>query len=139
MASVDNPTTDAATRLWRANNRAKQALTTAAGTRTNEALWQRIVADVKKGSKGGKPGWWSARKAQIAVAIYKSAGGGYTKPKRKDNSLVVWTNEDWGYAGKEKASRYLPRAVRESAPKSLLARENRAKGNRLGERVPYIK
>ena len=41
--------------------------------RTNEALWKRIVARVKAGSKGGKGGQWSARKAQLATQAYKKA------------------------------------------------------------------
>ena len=45
--------------------------------RTNEKLWKRIVASVKAGSKGGRPGQWSARKAQLAGKKYKAAGGGY--------------------------------------------------------------
>jgi|TARA_R100001460_G_scaffold74216_2_gene115274 hypothetical protein len=28
-------------------------------------------------SKGGKPGQWSARKAQMLAKKYKAAGGGY--------------------------------------------------------------
>lgn len=40
-------------------------------TKTKPKLWKRIVASVKAGSKGGRPGQWSARKAQIATARYK--------------------------------------------------------------------
>jgi len=36
-------------------------------------LFKRILA----GSKGGKAGQWSARKAQMLAKQYKSAGGGY--------------------------------------------------------------
>jgi hypothetical protein len=32
---------------------------------------------IKSGSKGGKPGQWSARKAQLLASSYKKAGGGY--------------------------------------------------------------
>ena len=34
---------------------------------------------LKKGgkTKGGKPGQWSARKAQLLASRYKKAGGGY--------------------------------------------------------------
>ena len=37
-----------------------------------------FVTMVKAGSKGGKPGQWSARKAQMLAKQYKAAGGGYT-------------------------------------------------------------
>ena len=32
---------------------------------------------IKSGGKGGKPGQWSARKAQMLARAYKAAGGGY--------------------------------------------------------------
>ena len=32
---------------------------------------------IKTGSKGGKSGQWSARKAQMLAVAYKKAGGGY--------------------------------------------------------------
>tara|TARA_R110000751_G_scaffold249078_1_gene348857 strand:- start:172 stop:300 length:129 start_codon:yes stop_codon:yes gene_type:complete len=37
-----------------------------------------VVASVKAGGKGGRPGQWSARKAQMAAKQYKAKGGGYT-------------------------------------------------------------
>ena len=43
----------------------------------NQALWNRIKARIKAGSKGGKPGQWSARKAQMLAREYKAKGGGY--------------------------------------------------------------
>ena len=43
----------------------------------NPGLWKRIVARVKAGSKGGDPGEWSARKAQLLAVEYKKKGGGY--------------------------------------------------------------
>ena len=39
--------------------------------KTKPKLWKRIVSSVKAGSKGGRAGQWSARKAQIATARYK--------------------------------------------------------------------
>ena len=38
-----------------------------------KALFNRI----KAGGKGGRPGQWSARKAQMLAKRYKAAGGGY--------------------------------------------------------------
>ena len=62
----------------------------ASATKTKPKLWKRIVSSVKSGSKGGRPGQWSARKAQIATARYKKAGGraGYKNGKsvRKKSS-----------------------------------------------------
>ena len=62
----------------------------------NPGLWNRIVASVKAGSKGGNPGQWSARKAQLAVAKYKAQGGGYVGKKSSSYSLAKWTKEKWG-------------------------------------------
>lgn len=67
----------------------------ATSKKTNESLWKRIVARIKAGSKGGKPGQWSARKAQMAVKAYKEAGGGYKGKKSKKNSLAKWTKQKW--------------------------------------------
>ena len=48
------------------------------------------------GSKGGKPGQWSARKAQILAREYEEAGGGYKGGKdEKQESLEKWGKEDW--------------------------------------------
>ena len=48
-----------------------------AGNYTKPAMRKRIFNEVKAGSKGGKPGQWSARKAQMVARRYKAAGGGY--------------------------------------------------------------
>lgn len=63
--------------------------------KTNPVLWKSVVQSVKKSNKGGKPGQWSARKAQLAVKIYKSRGGRYSSKKSKSNSLHKWTKEKW--------------------------------------------
>ena len=48
-----------------------------AGNYTKPELRKRIFNRIKAGSKGGKPGQWSARKAQMLALRYKKAGGGY--------------------------------------------------------------
>jgi hypothetical protein len=50
----------------------------AAGNYTKPSMRKRIFEKVKAGGKGGKPGQWSARKAQIVAREYKAKGGGYT-------------------------------------------------------------
>ena len=45
--------------------------------KSNPGLWKRIVANIKASGKGGDPGEWSARKAQLLAREYKKAGGGY--------------------------------------------------------------
>ena len=48
-----------------------------AGNYTKPELRKRIFNRIKAGGKGGKPGQWSARKAQMMAKAYKKAGGGY--------------------------------------------------------------
>tara|TARA_R100001079_G_scaffold89484_1_gene52057 strand:- start:463 stop:672 length:210 start_codon:yes stop_codon:yes gene_type:complete len=48
-----------------------------AGNYTKPELRKRIFNRIKAGSKGGRPGQWSARKAQMLAMAYKKAGGGY--------------------------------------------------------------
>ncbi len=49
-----------------------------AGNYTKPSMRKRIFEKVKAGSKGGRPGQWSARKAQMVAKEYKAKGGGYT-------------------------------------------------------------
>lgn len=48
-----------------------------AGNYTKPAMRKRLFEKIKAGGKGGKPGQWSARKAQMLAKQYKDAGGGY--------------------------------------------------------------
>ena len=48
-----------------------------AGNYTKPEMRKRIFNRIKAGGKGGAPGQWSARKAQMLAAAYKKAGGGY--------------------------------------------------------------
>lgn len=88
----------------------------ATAKKSDPELWETVKAEVMAGSRGGEPGEWSARKAQMAVAEYKRRGGGYEGRKTKDNHLVQWTKEEWGTkSGKpsgETHERYLPKAAR---------------------------
>jgi hypothetical protein len=99
--------------------------------RTNPALWKRIVARVKAGTKGGEKGQWSARKAQIAVKAYKDAGGGYIGGKSASNSLVKWTKQKWrtksGKPSAETGERYLPEKAIKALTPSEYAATTRAK------------
>ena len=48
-----------------------------AGNYTKPTMRKELFSRIKAGSKGGKPGQWSARKAQMLAKAYKKAGGGY--------------------------------------------------------------
>jgi len=49
----------------------------AAGNYTKPTMRKKIFNRIKAGGKGGSPGQWSARKAQMVAKAYKAAGGGY--------------------------------------------------------------
>ena len=48
-----------------------------AGNYTKPTMRKNLFSKIKAGSKGGNPGQWSARKAQLLATKYKKAGGGY--------------------------------------------------------------
>lgn len=116
--------------------------------RTKPALWKRIVAEVTAGSKGGRPGQWSARKAQLAVHRYKREGGGYRGEKRADLGLVRWTKQRWrtksGRPSLESGERYLPEdAIRALSPQQYGAttrakREATERGEQFSRQPPKI-
>ena len=102
-----------------------------------ESIKKRIMA----GSKGGKPGQWSARKAQLLALEYRKAGGGYRgKPKKAQRSLKKWTREKWTTSDKKPAirkggtRRYLPAKAWSKLTPAQRAATNRKKilGSRRG-------
>lgn len=92
------------------------------------ALRERLKNQIMAGSKGGRAGQWSARKAQLLAQAYEKAGGGYKGAKTSEQrSLSKWTKEEWGTRSgkpstqgpKATGERYLPK----KAIKSLSAAE----------------
>jgi|TARA_R110002153_G_scaffold265933_3_gene428918 hypothetical protein len=55
----------------------KKSKVNEAGNYTKPTMRKRLFEKIKAGSKGGKAGQWSARKAQMLALQYKKAGGGY--------------------------------------------------------------
>ena len=47
------------------------------GNYTKPGLRKRLFQAILRGTKGGRAGQWSARKAQMLAKRYKAAGGGY--------------------------------------------------------------
>jgi hypothetical protein len=97
---------------------------------TNPGLRESIKKRVLAGSSGGRPGQWSARKAQLVAQQYKKAGGGYTGSKSsKQKSLSKWTKEEWGtrsgkpstQGSKATGERYLPKKARQALSKKEYA------------------
>jgi Rho termination factor, N-terminal domain. len=118
-------------------------------------LWEAVKDEFMHSDKGGDPGQWSARKAQLAVQEYKKRGGGYEDdgPDQDDTDLHKWTKEDWGTkSGSESADsgeRYLPKKVRMLLTEDEYARSTQKKkdGDQqfvdqpddVKEKVSYIK
>lgn len=50
----------------------------ASGNYTKPGMRKALFERIKAGTKGGDPGEWSARKAQLLAQEYKKKGGGYT-------------------------------------------------------------
>lgn len=48
-----------------------------AGNYTKPGMRKALFNSIKAGGKGGAPGQWSARKAQMLAMQYKQKGGGY--------------------------------------------------------------
>ena len=55
----------------------KKSRVNEAGNYTKPAMRKRLFNRIKAGTKGGRAGQWSARKAQMLAKQYKAKGGGY--------------------------------------------------------------
>jgi hypothetical protein len=55
----------------------KKSTVNSAGNYTKPTMRKTLFEKIKSGSKGGDPGEWSARKAQLLASEYKKKGGGY--------------------------------------------------------------
>lgn len=63
---------------------------------THPELRERLKEELKASDKGGEPGQWSARKAQLLKQEYERQGGGYRGGKdEKQRSLTEWSQEEW--------------------------------------------
>ena len=86
--------------------------------KTDPELWEKVKQEYTDSDKGGDPGQWSARKAQLSVQAYKRRGGGYEDDgaSQDETDLHQWTEEDWGTKSGgesgETGERYLPKKVR---------------------------
>ncbi len=108
---------------------------------TDPELREKIKEQVMQGDKGGKPGQWSARKAQLVASEYEHAGGGYKQaPDEQQKSLQHWGEEHWRTSDGAKAergggtTRYLPDEAWNKLSKEEQAATNRKKqeGSREG-------
>ncbi len=110
---------------------------------TKPDLRERLKKQIMASGKGGDPGEWSARKAQLLATEYEKKGGGYSGAKTESQkSLTKWTGEKWKTSDgspSEGKKRYLPEKAWDKLSPSEKAATNRAKaeGNRAGNQ--YVK
>lgn len=64
-------------RAFKSGGSATKSRVNEAGNYTKPSMRKRLFESIKAGGKGGKPGQWSARKAQMLAKQYKEKGGGY--------------------------------------------------------------
>ena len=84
---------------------------------TKPELREKLKDKIQAGDKGGRPGQWSARKAQLLATEYKKEGGDYKEGGKSEGQkhLQSWTKEKWQTADGKQAiqgkttSRYLPK------------------------------
>jgi|TARA_Y100000015_G_scaffold14030_1_gene13461 hypothetical protein len=62
-----------------ARKKKRKSTVNKAGNYTKPTMRKRLFQSILRGSKGGRAGQWSARKAQLLARMYKSKGGGYKK------------------------------------------------------------
>ena len=55
----------------------KKSTVNKAGNYTKPTICEQRFEKINAGTKGGKAGQWSARKAQLLAKEYKAKGGGY--------------------------------------------------------------
>ena len=105
-------------------------------TYTKPELRERIKKKIMSNDKGGNPGQWSARKAQLVAQEYEKEGGGYKQGRNPaQKNLKKWEDEKWTTSDGKRArrsggtARYLP----ESAWKKLSASEKKATNKKKQE------
>jgi hypothetical protein len=119
----------------------KKSAKSSTGNYTKPELRERVKQRIVAGDKGGRPGQWSARKAQLLTKEYEAEGGGYKKPRTAaQQSLKKWGDEKWHTSDgkkavhKKKTKRYLPDAAWKELTPGQRAATNRkkVKGSKRG-------
>ena len=116
---------------------------------TNPDLREKVKQEVLAGDKGGRPGQWSARKAQLVAREYEAQGGDYKHPRDPaQESLKHWGDEHWHTEDGKKAvepevtHRYLPDAAwKELSPEERKATDRKkVEGSKSGAQfIPNTK
>lgn len=110
---------------------------------SNNKLRENIKNKILNSSKGGNPGQWSARKAQLLAKEYKSSGGKYkSKPTKPQKSLNKWTKEKWttksGKPSLVTGERYLPKAAINNMSSQAYSATTKAKRLGMKENKQFV-
>ena len=110
---------------------------------TQPELREEIKAEVMAGDRGGKPGQWSARKAQMVAHEYEARGGGYKHERTEsqehlhERTAEHWQTSDGKPARREDGSttRYLPAEAWEklSPGEKKATNAKKVKGSKAGK------
>ena len=106
-----------------------------AGNYTKPKMRKNLFNKIKAGGKGGRPGQWSARKAQMLALQYKKAGAVIVARAKSQRSLMNWTKQKWRTKSgkpstqgpKATGERYLPSAAIKNMSASQYAASTRKK------------
>ncbi len=109
----------------------------------NPKLRQRLKHNILNSDKGGRPGQWSARKAQLLALRYKQSGGQYRRGKIKtQRSLDKWTRQKWRtYSGKpslQSGERYLPSSAFKRLSIGQIRATNRKKQQGMSQGQQFV-
>lgn len=111
-------------------------------TYTKPELRELIKKKIVAGNKGGNPGQWSARKAQLVTQEYEKEGGSYKQGRNPaQKSLKKWGDEKWTTSDDKRArrsggtTRYLPEKAWEklSAAEKKATNEKKQEGSKKGK------
>lgn len=115
---------------------------------THPELRQRLKEEIKASDKGGEPGQWSARKAQLLKQEYEKQGGGYLGGKDEEQRhLSEWSNEEWQTKDGEtnardpetgETKRYLPKEAWEKMSREEAEATDRKKRQASQEGQQYV-
>lgn len=97
---------------------------------------------IKAGSKGGPPGVWSARKAQLLGTYCKKNGCSLNRNSEEAKSMDKWTKEKWQYSSDKSQGkgRFRPESVWDKMSKKEKDSLNSSKyrGRKIGLKVVPI-
>ena len=124
----------------------KKSRVNEAGNYTKPTMRKNLFNRIKAGGKGGAPGQWSARKAQMLAREYKAKEAAIARSKSQ-RSLMNWTKQKWRTKSgkpstqgpKATGERYLPSAAIKAMSSSQYAassakkRKDKAAGKQHSE------